>query len=134
MTNRRDFLKKGAITGILLSGATLTNSDLVAGEKGDKTMDERKYALKDLTEKELALIYRLREDAKDGKRYANYFWGSMLLCLVLVIALSQYFHNAGISLLSFMPMIIVFVINSRRNRRIKLIVQKMVGQAKEEQS
>ena len=36
MTNRRDFLKKGAITGILLSGVTLTNSDLVAGEKGDK--------------------------------------------------------------------------------------------------
>ena len=97
-------------------------------------MDDRKYTLQDLTEKELMLIYRLREDAKDGKRYANYFWGSMLLCLILVIALSQYFHNAGISLLSFIPMIIVFVINSRRNRQIRLIVQKMVGRTKEEQS
>jgi hypothetical protein len=94
-------------------------------------MDERKYTLNDLSESELKTIYGMRESAKGNRQFANYFWGSMILSLLLAILLTRQFHNAYIGFLSFIPFVVFMVINYRRNRKIRQAVTKKFNEAKE---
>ncbi len=92
------------------------------------------YTLNDLSEKELFLILQTREYEKDSRKFTNYFFGSMLLSFVLIITLMPRFHNLYIGLTAFIPLAALFFLNSRRNQRVRKVVEKTVNQVKEEKT
>ena len=104
----------------------------IRNKKPDYSQDTVKYTLTDLSKKELTMILQNREYEKLGRQPINIFFGCMIASFILAIGLSRY-HNLAIGLVCFIPIVVYFVLNHRRNQKIKKAVEDRLHETNEEE-
>ena len=94
--------------------------------------DAVQYTLTDLSREELTRILQNREYEKLGRQPINIFFGCMIASFFLGILLARY-HNMAISCACFIPIVVYFVLNRRRNQKIKKAVEDRLHETKEDE-